>query len=63
MTTYVYKCDLCEHVAEIKQNMSDKPIETCPSCGVMGKEYFKRIIQPSNFILKGNNWYKKSGGY
>jgi len=56
MTTYVYKCDLCEHTEEIKQKMTDDPIDRCPKCNVMG--LFKRVIQQGNFILKGTGWYK-----
>ena len=32
MPTYEYKCDACGYTFEKFQNMTDKPIKSCPKC-------------------------------
>ena len=33
MPTYEYECQKCGHRFEQFQNMKDKPLKTCPTCG------------------------------
>ncbi len=57
MPTYVYQCPKCDRIKEIFKSISesDKP----EYCGHL-MEYIKmkKIIAPTNFILKGNGWAK-----
>jgi len=39
--------------------MSEEPITVCPEC----KQETRRIIVGGNFVLKGEKWFKNSGGY
>lgn len=61
MPTYLYSCPQhleFEHIQSIK----DPPLKECPMCkkdGVISE--VKRLIAPSNFVLKGGGW--ASSGY
>lgn len=61
MLTYTYRCSNfnCKHEFETQQRITDKPLTDCPECG----EEVKRIITPTNFILKGEKWFRNSGEY
>ena len=49
MPTYTYLCAGCGEV-EVRQSMSDPPLESCPQCGGIAK----RVIAPGgSFIMKG----------
>lgn len=37
--------------------MTEDALTECESCGEQG---LKRIIQPTTFLLKGSDWYKKA---
>ena len=54
MPTYEYRCDKCGRTFEVFQKITDSPVETCRDCG--GK--VQRLVNATNFILKGNGWYK-----
>ena len=55
MPTYEYECTSCEHIFEISQKMSDKPLEKCPKCGAA----LKRLIGAgSGIIFKGSGFYE-----
>jgi putative FmdB family regulatory protein len=51
--TYEYECPKCPRVFEIRQRISEKPLETCDVCG--GPVH--RLLSASTFILKGGGWY------
>ncbi|MBW1972154.1 MAG: zinc ribbon domain-containing protein [Spirochaetes bacterium] len=52
MPTYEYECIDCGYHFEVKQSISDNPINECPQCG--GK--VKRVISGgTGFIMKGGN--------
>ena len=53
MPTYEYECNKCHRVFEIRQRISDPPLETCEACG----GDVRRLISPTPFILKGGGWY------
>ncbi len=53
MPTYEYECADCKRVFEIRQRISEPPIETCDRC--CGK--VRRLINAAPFILKGGGWY------
>lgn len=55
MPTYVYRCTKCDLELELVQKMTDDPIVTCPECGT---ETLKKVIQPGNFVLKGDGWFR-----
>ena len=59
MPTYTYKCRHCGKEFEVKQKMSDKPLEKCPTCGV---PHLQKVITNGSFQLKGKGWFN-SGGY
>ena len=53
MPTYEYECGKCRRVFEIRQRISDPPLQTCEACG--GEVH--RLLSPAPFILKGGGWY------
>ena len=55
MPTYEYLCDACGHNYEIVQKISEDSLTTCPSCC---QDSLKRVINATNFVLKGTGWYK-----
>lgn len=54
---YKYKClnNSCNHEEKIKQSIKEDSIKICPLCK---KETFNRVIEVSNFVLKGIGVYK-----
>jgi putative FmdB family regulatory protein len=57
---YEYQCEKCGKIKEVIQKVND----SAPICC---KVPMKKLISPSNFILKGTGWYKtdyadKAGG-
>ena len=59
MPTYEYKCDKCGHEFEREQRITEDPIKTCPECK---SRKARRLLSPSNFILKGGGWYADGYG-
>lgn len=55
MPVYIYKCEECEHILEIKQRMSDPPLENCPECGAK----VNRIVQIPAVIYNGDGFTKR----
>lgn len=53
MPTYEYQCDKCGRTFEIRQRISEPPLETCETCGGA----VRRLISSAPFILKGEGWY------
>jgi putative FmdB family regulatory protein len=51
MPAYEYKCDSCEIHFEIRQKMSEQPLETCPECG---GEVHRLISGGAGAITKGS---------
>lgn len=56
MPTYVYVCPQCQKEWEARQSISEPPLTNCSTPGCQGNP--KRVIQPSNFVLKGKGWFK-----
>jgi putative FmdB family regulatory protein len=53
MPAYEYKCVACDHRFELRQKMSDAPIESCPECG----GDVKRLISGgAGAISKGSSY-------
>ncbi len=53
MPTYEYQCDKCGRIFEVRQRISEPPLETCETCGGA----VRRLISSAPFILKGEGWY------
>ena len=53
MPTYEYECPKCPRVFEVRQRISEEPLETCEVCGGP----VRRLLSASTFILKGGGWY------
>jgi putative FmdB family regulatory protein len=54
MPTYDYECTKCGHTFEKFQNITAKPLKTCPECG----EAVKRLMGTGGgIILKGSGFY------
>lgn len=53
MPTYEYECADCKRVFEIRQRISEPPLQVCDRCGGS----VRRLISPAPFILKGGGWY------
>lgn len=58
MPTYTYECTDGHRIEEV-QKINDKPLTKCKKC----KKATKRIVVAVNFQLKGEKWFKNSGGY
>ena len=58
MPTYEYRCQKCRQDFEVFQRITDEPVKECPECGGS----VERLIAATNFILKGNGWYKSDYG-
>jgi putative FmdB family regulatory protein len=54
MPTYDYECKSCGKIFEAFQNMSDAPLEACPTCG---KEVRRLIGGGMGIIFKGSGFY------
>ena len=54
MPTYEYECTKCGHRFEAFQQMSAKPLDTCPACGKKAK---RLISSGVGFIFKGAGFY------
>ncbi|MFQ5521572.1 MAG: FmdB family zinc ribbon protein [Candidatus Methylomirabilia bacterium] len=53
MPTYEYECKGCQRTFEIRQRISEPPLERCPDCG----SPIRRVLAPTTFILKGAGFY------
>ena len=53
MPVYVYECPKCKKTAEIMSAWTQDGVK-CMDCKIK----MKRIIAPTNFILKGSGWAK-----
>ncbi len=53
MPIYEYECTTCDKIFEVKQRISDKPLQTCPEC----QNRVKKIMSVNSFQLKGGGWY------
>lgn len=54
MPTYEYECETCHHKFEEFQQITDKPLKTCPQCG----QKVKRLISAgAGLIFKGSGFY------
>ena len=54
MPTYEYECEKCGNKFEAFQQMIDKPLSKCPSCGSKPK---RLISAGAGFIFKGSGFY------
>ena len=56
MPTYDYRCDACGHEFEEFQQISEKPLRTCPKCR---KRKLRRLIGAGAAVLfKGSGFYQ-----
>lgn len=56
MPTYDYKCDNCDHLMEVFQSITAKPLRKCPECG---KLKLKRLLGTgAGLIFKGSGFYE-----
>ncbi|NIO03905.1 MAG: zinc ribbon domain-containing protein [Proteobacteria bacterium] len=53
MPVYEYQCTECREVFEVFHKINEEYRDGCPKC--MGQA--KKILSPSNFILKGSGFY------
>ena len=53
MPTYGYRCGSCGHEFEIRQMITDSPLETCPKC--QGK--LAKMVYPAGVIFMGSGYY------
>lgn len=53
MPTYEYECSKCLRVFEVRQRITETPLETCDVCGGP----VRRLLSAAPFILKGEGWY------
>jgi putative FmdB family regulatory protein len=54
MPTYVYKCNECGHVFEVRQHFSDEPLTDCPKCE---DGEVRRVINNVSVVFKGSGFY------
>src|SRR5688500_4793711 len=55
MPFYEYECPNCGYQEEVLQQISEKPLKKCPSCGKNG---LKKLMSAPVFRLKGSGWYE-----
>lgn len=55
MPFYEYECSSCGRHEEVLQQISDKPLKKCPSCG---KNTLTKLMSAPVFRLKGSGWYE-----
>jgi len=55
MPIYEYRCEVCGHLHEVLQRMSDSPLTMCPKCG---EEGLRKQLTAPGFQLKGSGWYE-----
>ena len=56
MPTYDYKCANCDHLMEVFQSITAKPLRKCPECG---KLKLQRLIGTgAGLIFKGSGFYE-----
>jgi putative FmdB family regulatory protein len=53
MLTYEYECSGCGQTFEVRQRISEVPLERCPHCGGS----VRRVLAAAPFILKGSGWH------
>ena len=53
MPTYGYRCGSCGHEFEIRQKITDEPLQTCPKC--QGK--LAKMVYPAGVIFTGSGYY------
>ncbi len=58
MPLYEYRCLKCEHVVEVLQKFSDRPLRKCDLCS--GK--LEKLISRTSFQLKGGGWFAHGYG-
>jgi putative FmdB family regulatory protein len=51
--TYEYECPECPRVFEVRQRISEPPLERCDRCGGP----VRRLLSSAPFILKGGGWH------
>jgi len=51
--TYEYECAGCGRRFEVRQKISEPPLERCLHCGGS----VRRVLAPAPFILKGAGFY------
>jgi putative FmdB family regulatory protein len=54
MPIYEYSCATCGREFELKQRITEPPVQTCVACHADTAQ--RRISRPS-FVLKGGGWY------
>ena len=55
MPFYEYECPHCGYDEEVLQQINDKPLTKCPSCGKNG---LRKLMSAPVFRLKGSGWYE-----
>lgn len=53
MPTYEYECSGCGRTFEVRQRISEAPLDRCPHCSGS----VRRVLGATAFILKGSGWY------
>ena len=53
MPIYEYECTACHTIIEAFQQITEKPLCTCPDCSGS----LKKLVSMSSFKLKGGGWY------
>jgi len=53
LPVYEYECTSCGNQFEIMQKITDKLLDSCPSCS--GK--VRKLVSNCSFKLKGSGWY------
>lgn len=51
--TYEYQCQQCRRTFEVRQRITEEPLQRCEACGGP----LQRLLSPAPFILKGEGWY------
>lgn len=53
MPLYTYRCNDCNHQFDIRQRMSDDPLQECPTC----EGQLRKVINSVGVVFKGSGFY------
>lgn len=54
MPEYKYRCQNCQHIFEIEQRITEKPLKKCPNCSTPA---LKRVIGAVGIAFNSSGFY------
>ena len=54
MPTYAYRCTVCQHAFDVRQDFDDDPLTVCPQC----EGRLRKVFSPVGVVFKGSGFYR-----